>query len=823
MIQNLRYALRQFRQSPGFTAVAVLTLALAIGLNTAAFSLVHGLLFRPLFTRAPAEVVNLFTADRSAHPQYRSFSHAEYRLLREDSDTFAEVAASLPELAVVGADSAAQNSPITYISEDYFALLGVAPAAGRFFSAEECRPGAGLALAVASHALWQRLGGRSDFVGTSLRVDGRSCIVVGIVGPGFRGLNALGAPELWLPLGAASANLTAPGETPLRLTARLAAGISPEAAGARLPALAARLDKIQPPGAEAARVLAIQAPSRFSEGDSPAQNDSGAFALLALPALAGGVLLIACLNLANLFLAHSTSRSRATAVRLALGSGRWPIIRQLLVEGLLVSFAGGLLGLLLASWANALLARTLASVSATMQLPLSPDLRLDGAAYLATGLLSLAATLCLTLLPALRASRIDPLEGLRQSGTAAAGGHRFNRFFAPRNCLVMVQMALALVLLFASGLFLRSAIAAAGLDLGFEPKGVVVARIDATATETTRARLDLLARINALPGVRAASASSLLPYGNLHQSRRIQRSDTPLVADRDESTVGCLLTAASPGYFATLGVRLLQGRDFSETEAGDPAAPAVAIVDEALARKLFPAGDALGRSIRFAGQPQELEIVGICAPHRHALLEKASRSHHLFVPAAKAPTTHAYLAVRLAGTAPAAVAAFTGTLRDALRRFAPELGAPTVTTFEDFLGHDVGLWATRFLLVAFGAFGVLALILATLGVYGISSYAATCRTREFGIRLALGASRSDIDRLVLRQRLLQTTLGLGAGLVLSLGVAQLLSRLIYHVSAVDPLTIGWTTALLAAAALLAAWLPARRASRVDPLEALRAE
>jgi len=205
MIQDFRFALRQLRKSPGFTVTAVLTLAFAIGLNTAAFSLVYGLLFRPLFTRDPAEVVNVFTADRSARPHYRSFSHAEYRLLHEASDTFADVAASLPEFAVIGADTAARSTPVAYISENYFALLGVAPAAGRFFSAEECRPGAGLALAVVSHALWQRLGGRSDFVGTSLRIDGRSCIVVGIVGPGFRGLNALGAPELWLPLGAASA------------------------------------------------------------------------------------------------------------------------------------------------------------------------------------------------------------------------------------------------------------------------------------------------------------------------------------------------------------------------------------------------------------------------------------------------------------------------------------------------------------------------------------------------------------------------------------------------------------------------------------------
>jgi len=846
MLADLRFAFRTLAKTPGFAVVAILTLALAIGVNSALFTLVHGTLLRQVIPLEPERVVNLFTARQGASKDYRQFSHAEFLALRDAKDSFAEVAAMNPILAGIGADEAMRRSFAFEVSDNYFALLGTTPALGRFFTAGESRPGANVPVVVVSYPYWQSQGGgRADFLGSRLRINGQIHTVIGVTRRGFSGVNALLAPDVWLPLGMfanyaqvlndnkAQVDLGSPKNFTLNLTARLAPGVTAESLKARLPALAKQLDAVQPPDSTTARDLQFESPSRYSISTTPSGDSNGFPLASTLLAMAGCVLLIACLNLANMLLARGAARSREIAVRLALGATRSRIVRQLVVEGFLLAVTGGALGLLIALWSNDLLLNSLQTLFSTMNFSLAVDATPSATALLVTFGFCLVATVLFSVGPALRAAKTDLVPALKQQGADVDGNGRLNRFFAGRNLLVMAQISLSFMLLFSAGLFVRGALAAGGAQLGFSPQGQYIAELDYSLgntppVESKRAFFNTLDRLRSEPGVTAVALGNQLPYGNITNmprfaDARAATSGRKTDPNAPEPGADALLTVVSDQYFQAMGVALLRGRDFTAAEVRDDKSPRVAIIDETLAQKLFPNEEALGQHIRYTqapsdGSPAEMEVVGICAPHRHDALQRQDRNR-VFVPVAQNFQPSAFLHIRTAMTGPGVVA----TLRGALQRIDPLLPLLGVDPMTELITRNIQLWIVRLGAALFGVFGLVALLLAIVGVYGVKSYTVARRTKELGIRLAIGAHPRDIFKLIMRQGILQTTLALFVGLGLSLAVGQLLGSFLYQVSPFDPLALGAAGLVLAASALLACFLPARRATKVNPMVALRSE
>ncbi len=847
MIQDFEFATRQLLKSPAFTAVAILTLALAIGVNSAMFALVNGVVLRQMIPLRPQEVVNVFTARQNASHDYRPFSHTEYRELRTNGgDLFVDVAALEFAVAGIGRDHEMRRSFAFLTSENFFSLMGVQALRGRFYNAEECRPNANIPVVVASYAFWKRMGGRADFVGSTLQVNQQPYTVIGITPDGFSGVSALIAPDIWLPLGMHAQlgsafadsedlhDLANPKNFALIVTARLKPGLTTDAAKARLPVEAKRLTAIQPPDAEGARELQIQTPSRFSISTTP--QDDGPVTLIGtlLMCMAGAVLLIASLNLANMLLARGTARSKEIALRLALGASRWRIVRQLLCEGLLLAVLGGFVGLLVSVWANDLLLNSMVTLLGSMNFSFVVNLHPDAAVLTVTFLFCVLATVFFSLGPALKATRADLVNDLKQQVGEPARIGRFNRFFAPRHISVMAQIALSLMLLFSAGLFFRGALKASGMNPGFQPAGDLVTEFDFTLikkdpAEARRLMFAATHRAAELPGVQIAALSTMLPYGNFTNTRRIMSMKEALPTDpkAPDPGAGALYTSITPGYFDTIGVKILRGRDFTQAEAENKDTPRVAIIDDEMAKKLFPNEDAVGQHIRYTqppkdGSPNDIVIVGVVSSHRHDV-QSDTLNRRLFIPLAQGYLGNVYLHIRFASKDRQVLVNFIPTLRQAFRQIDPDLPILSIAPFSDLMEKSVGLWIVRLGAILFGLFGGIALLLAVVGVYGVKAYAVACRTREIGIRMALGANRSDVFALIMRQGVLQTVLALAFGILLSLAAGRVLAQILFQVSPADPLSLLTSATLLSAAALLACFLPARRAMRVSPMTALRTE
>jgi len=846
-MNDFRFALRQLRKSPGFTSLAIITLALGIGVNSAIFALINGVVLHSTIPLRPDEVVNVFTVRRNASHDYRQFSHTEYRELRENSgDIFADVAALEFAVAGIGQDQNMRRSFAFLTSANFFSLMGVRPVIGRFYNAEECRPNANLPVVVASYAFWKRMGGRSGFVGSNLRINGRPYTVIGITPDGFSGVSALVAPDVWLPLGVHSQlgsvfgdseslhDLAQPKNYALNLTARLQPGLNIDTAKSRLPVLGQRLTAIQPPDADGAREVQIQNPSRFSMSTTP--QDDGPVTLVGtlLMGMAGAVLIIASLNLANMLLARGTARAREIAIRLALGASRWRIVRQLLCEGLLLAICGGMVGLVVSVWFNDLLLHSLARLLGSVNFSLVVNLRPDATVLAATFLFCVLATLLFSLGPALKTSKADLVHDLKQQVGEQTRTGRFNRFFAPRHISVMAQIALSLMLLFSAGLFFRGALKASGLNPGFEPAGDLVTEFDFSLVkkdpaEARRLMFAIAQRAHELPGVQAAALGTMLPYGNFTSTRRVMsaREMMPTDSKAPDPGAGALYTATTPGYFDAIGVKLLRGRDFTQAEAENKNTPRVAIIDDEMAKKLFPNTDAIGQHVRYTqppkdGSPNDMEVIGIVNSHRHDV-QTDTLNRRLFVPLAQGYNGNVYLHVRFATKDRRALIGLVPTLREMLRDVDPDLPILSIAPFSDLLEKSVGLWVVRLGAVIFGVFGGIALLLAVVGVYGVKAYAVACRTREIGIRMALGAHRRDVFALIMRQGVMQTALAIAVGILLSLAAGRVLGQILYEVSPTDPFALLVSSVMLAAAALFACFLPARRATHVDPIQALRTE
>ena len=807
--EDLKYGLRVLARRPGFTLVAALTLALGIGATTAIFSVVNAVLLRPLPFADPDRLVV------ALHDGANPVSPADFADWRDQSQVLSDLTAVEiwgPYLA--GPDRREQMGAVR-ATAGLFDMLGTAPLLGRTFQAGEDRPGAA-PVVVLSHGLWQRrFGGDTGIVGQRLALDGVSYEVIGVMPPEFQfPLFWAMKAEMWGPLALAD-RTGARASRSLRVFGRLKPGVTLGQAQAEMGAIARRLAEAYPRTNAGLGVTVLPLHQKVVGGVRPL--------LLVLLGAVGCVLLISCVNVANLLLVRASGRNREMAVRQALGASRLRLARQMLTESLLLSGLGGAAGLALAFWATQALTANLPAET----LPRQQAIGLDGRALAFTTLMALLTGLVFGLAPALQAGRADLNSGLKEGGRDAAGGGRARRV---RSLLVVAEVALALVLLIGAGLMIRSFAQLQRVDPGFDPSNLLTMTVSVTGSQHAegprRAAFfgELLDRVRALPGAESASAINHLPLGGDVWGTRFTIEGRPAPAPGE--VPGATFRVTRPDYFRVMRIPLRAGRDF--TEQDDERAPGVAIVNETLARLHWPGEDALGRRIKL-GSPEAdgrwLTVVGIAKDVKQAEWAAAARAE-LYQPYLQAaeylrrPAPHVSyltLVVRAAGDPMRLAPAVEREVR-ALDKDAP---VAEVATMESVIARK--MWQPRLSMFLLGSFAALAVALAAVGIYGVMSYAVAQRTHELGLRMALGAEPRRVLRLVLAQGLKLALAGVGLGLLSAYALTRVMGSLLYGVSATDPVTFAGVAVLLALVALLACYVPALRATRVDPLVALRHE
>jgi putative ABC transport system permease protein len=845
-MSELKMAVRQLLRTPGFTILALIILGLGIGANTAMFSLINVLLFKPLTIEHPDELVRVHSRSLKPGEGHRSFSYPNFVEVRSQNDVFRDLTAFAVSMVGLTEGETTRRVFAVSVAANYFSTFAARPVLGRGFLPEEEQPGAGLAVAVVGHNYWKRHGSDPGVLGQTLTVNGRSFEIVGVAPEGFSGTSVLLSPELFVPLGvhewmrndfmdAARRPLTDRENHCLLLAGRLKEGITPETAEARLEGLGTRLREAYPKE-NADQALQVSRPSRLSVNVAPGNDaEVRTLTLLLLP-MSGIVLLIASLNLANMLLARGTARRKEFAIRSALGGGRLRIIRQLLTEGVLLSLMGGVVALLLSNWVTVLMIDTFASKIPF--LTIAYDGGLDFRVLAATFAFCLMATLVATLTPALRLSKVDVMRDLKeQAGDGGHAGH-IRKWLSLRSLLVTGQVALSFVLLMVAGLFYRGASKAAEANPGFRFEQGVVVELDSSLAgydeaESRRVYRSVLERVRQIPGVRSASLASSIPFGMFSDGRQVGRPGTRQALDEGvelseaDRPVYANYTLITDGYFQSLGTSILRGREFNSQEAEGSAIARVAIVNEAVAEKLWPGEDAVGRQLelldgRAGAEPMVVEVVGV-APGFKAAIGDQEASPYLYLPLGQAFQSMLNLHVRLAQPDLAAEKAMVGTLRSVLKATDPRLPVLSINTLRDFYNEGLVMWMFETGCRLFLTFALVALLLAVAGVYGVKSFVVARRTREIGIRMALGATTGQVLWMILREGMRLTAIGLALGCVLALGAGQLLRSMLFGVSAADPVSLGVALVVLTVASLAASYLPARRAARIQPMRALHCE
>jgi predicted permease len=831
LLQDLQYSLRAFVKAPGFTVTAVLVMAIGIGANTAVFTVVNELILRPLSGRAD-DLVGLYSQDRTAPDSYRAFSYPNYVDIRERSGVFDGLLAHAFTMVGTPAGDTTRRMFAEVVSSNYFETLGVRLAHGRTFTAEEERPGARIPVAIASHGWWKKQNLDSTFIGSTIRINAQDFTVVGVTPEGFTGTMALIAAEVYLPLGVfddvvtdrfknTGTGLEDRSNNSLVLAGRLPPSTTDAIVAARLDALSRQLEAAYP-GENKNQALTVNPLPRMSASPQP-QGNAAILALTGLLlGLSSAVLVIACLNVANMLLARGGARRKELAVRLALGARRGRIVRQLLTESLALAIAGAALGLLFSYWAT----RTLVlSMVAAFPLPVTLSPVPDGAVLVATIVFVALGTIASGLGPALKLSRRDLVADLKDLG---ADGGPVGRRFSTRNLMVIGQVALSLALLTAGGIFTRTAVTASHGDPGYSYDRLLLATINGNlagfAEQQGRTLFrSLLERSRTINGITAISMASTVPFGDEGDSARVARLGAKPGEEPARARTSRIIGS---DYFATIGLEMVRGREFTRTEEESASAPPVAIVDELLARRLFGDEDPLGQMIRLAEWPGEpgrgepMQIVGIAPPMRTELLDPGPVPH-LYLPFGRNYRGSMYVHARVGDGVDDEVAL--GELRQAIAAADPRLPVLELSTMEGFHSRSLELWALRTGAGVFTALGGLAVLLAVVGVYGVKSYIVSQRTKEIGIRMALGATGRDVLALVLRQGLFLTVTGVALGVPLAALVSLALTKVFVDIGAFDAAVLLAATAVLSIASIAASAIPARRATKVVPLRALRAE
>ncbi len=827
ILRDIRYAARVLRNAPGFTAAAVLTLALGIGANTAIFGLVNALLLKPLNIQSPKEIVGCYSVDIHKPGVSRAFSYPNYADLREQNSVFSNLAAH--NIAQVGLTEGETTRHVfaDTVSSNYFATLGVPLFRGRTFTAAEEKPDAGKQVAIVSYSYWQKHGSDPELPGKTLRINGRIFTVVGIAPRGFTGTVPLISGELYLPLGAASIlantmqgrghSLSERDLPYLILIGRLKSGLREREANVQLAVVASQLEKAYP--AENKNQTFIVRPlARLSISPNPSdEGKSLPLVILLTMCMPAVVLLIASLNLANMMLARGAARHKEIAIRLAIGGGRGRIVRQLCTEGFLLAILGGAAGLLVASWGSALLIRSLVSVAPfDLVFDSKPDIRV----LAATMAFCMLSTIVFGLWPAWRLSRPDVTLDLKTRGEDAGGGLR--RLFSRRNALVMAQLSLSLMMLTASGLFVRSAMRAAHVEPGFSLESGVVAEVDPSLAgySETRGRqiyAALLARLKSVPGVESASLAWTVPFGRVTNIARIR----PAAGSPQAVEVWAEHNIVTEDYFRSLGIPLLRGRSFVPSEMTSGSPRHVAIIDKLAAERLWPKGDAVGQHLH-RDDSQDLEVVGVVGNVQERIVGSELQPH-LYVPFGPEYRADMHVHLKVAARGREAQARMLETVRTEIRAVDAGLPVLELKTLRDQLDDSLDLWVVETGARILGIFGMIALLLAVIGLYGVRAYTVARRTREIGIRMALGASSADTQRMILREGFMVTAIGSGCGVLLALALGRVLTGFLYDVRPVDMTVLLIAMLLLTMVSMLACYLPARKAARVDPMVALREE
>jgi len=836
-------------------------LALGIGVNTAVFSLVNTLFFAPPAYVKPHELVQLFSQDKKDPKKFRGFSYPTYVDVREQNSVFTDVMSFNLALIGIGQKGDTRRAFACIVSSNYFSVLGVPVARGRAFAPEEEMLGHNTPVAIVSYSYWQKHDLDPSVLGSQVLINGRSFTIIGIAPKGFVGTMQVLSPDVWLPMSVydqvandfESENKTTIDDrkgTQLRIMGRLKPGITAAAAKPALEGLAANLEKAYPVEQKDQTFLAERV-SRNTVSNTPGSDSRIKAIAPLLLGMAAVVLLVASLNLANMLLARSTARRKEIAIRLALGGSRWRIVRQLLTEGFVLALLGGMGGLILGLWSSDLL---VGSMRKLMPLDIIWLTGPNPAILAATFGFCLLGTLMFALGPALKISRNAVITDLKEHAGEDVVRRRWK--FLPRNPLVVVQIAFSLALITAAALFIRGADKAASLDTGLKPGASYLLEVDASLAgyEPKRAQelyQNLNERLAALPGVEHTSISSTVPFGMIELDRNVQRAGVHPGSDAKPATAAeglafkAVWNSVGADYFSTVGLPVLRGRAFTEAEATQPGLK-VAIIDEALARKLWPDGDALGQRIQYTAentpagsrsgaagasadlneeekQKETIEIVGIVPATRHELFEMEEPGGAIYLPFARGFQSDVSFFVRFRSLASGNEAITADLLRRTVRDVDPSIPIISLRTFAQYLDSNFDLWLVRAGAALFSIFGGLALCLAVVGLYGVKAYSVARRTREIGIRMALGAQAGAVLRMIMREGSIMLVSGVAIGLLLAMATAKILSGILYGVGALDPIAFTVAPLVLTTAALIATWLPARRATQVDPAQALRAE
>jgi len=813
LFQEVRYGARMLVKNSGFTAVVVLTLALGIGANTAIFSVINAVLLQPLPFAQSERLVTVWNVNTKQAGDGFSVSYPDFNDWRTQQQSFDGLAAfRTRDLTLTGVGEAIRLRGASATS-DLFPMLGVTPRLGRVFTPEEDR--AGNHAAILSDTVWRtRFKGDANIVGRTVSINSQSYTIVGVMPPKFTfPLNADPAAEMWIGAAVDNEGRGAPltsqrGNHAIEVIGRLKTGVSLAQAQAEMSRLAAGLEK-QYPG-ENPDMGALVVPF-FKRVVGDVQQ-----ALWLLLGAVGCILLIACGNIANLLLARAVTRQKEVAVRAALGAGRWRVVRQLLVESVLLALLGGVAGLLLAWWGTDALLKLVPG-----GLPRVAETSLDGRVLGFTLLLSAVTGVLFGLVPALQSSKLDLVTVLKEGGRSGGDGGRGNRI---RNTLIVAQMAIAFVLLVCAGLLVGSFWRLQQVNPGFDPKNVLTFRLSLPTTKyAENAQIEsfyrqLTERVSVLPGVTTVSGTTVLPLSGQNSGVGFAIEGIPTEPEKPFPHDSALRTVRA-GYFNTMGIKMMEGRDFDarDTLMGTQ----VAIINETLARKHFPGQNPMGRRINPSFGIDERgiqwrEIIGIVKDVHHASLSEAAEEE-IYVPHAQAPLSTITMIARTNNDPHNLIAS----VRREVAALDSELPVFNIRTLEENMTRSVA--QPRFNTLLLAVFAGVALLLTAVGLYGVMAYSVTQRTQEIGIRMALGAQTYNVLGLIIRQGMVLALSGVGIGLIGAFALTRLMASFLFGIGATDPLTFAAIGLLLTAVALLACYLPARRAAKVDPMVALRCE
>jgi putative ABC transport system permease protein len=792
-------------KQPGFTVIAVIALALGIGANTAIFSVVNAVLLKPLPFVDPARLVIVYETNQQRGTTRSSVSYPNFADWRDQNHVFERMSSYHNSDFILTGEGEPARIQGAVVNADLFPLLGVAPILGRSFLPEEDKPGDTGRVVMLSHRLWQqRFNADPNVPGKSLVLGGKNYTVAGVMPAGFQFPIGSEPVDLWATVAVDSGMFTQRGAHYMHVVARLKPDVAPGQAKAEMDGIAANLEQQYPDENSHRGVNIVPALDSMVGDVRPA--------LLILLGAVGCVLLIGCANVANLLLARATTRHKEMAIRSALGASRWRVVRQLLTESVLLAMAGGALGLLVAMWGTDVL------VSLTQDdLPRAGQIGLDGRVLGFTFLVSILTGVIFGLVPALHSSKTDLNESLKEGGRGSTEGARRNRL---RAALVIGEVAIAIVLLAGAGLLIQSLRRLQQVNPGFNPRNVLTFSIGLPEVKYKPAQQvefyrQLMSRLDSLPGVRSASAVMPLPMSGDRMRVTFETEGRPIAKGELPATE---IRTIGLDYFKTIGIPLIKGRDF--TERDDQKAPAVIIVNEAFAKQFFPGEEVLGKHIKPGisaddGESPMREIVGVVGNVKHRSLS-VEMDPEAYEPHAQ--LTFDMTVLVKTDTDPVSIA---GAVQNEIRAMDKDLPAYNLKTLDQYLAASVA--QPRFNTLLLALFAGMALLLTAVGLYGVMSYSVNQRTHEIGIRMALGADRTDVLKLVVGQGMALTAIGVAVGLIGAFFLTRLLESLLFGVSATDPETFAAIALLLAGVALAACFVPARRATKVDPMVALRYE